>query len=106
MLYQLKHSRANIAVVEDYQQLDKILPFRDELPDLQSIVIYGENPMEPGVVSYKELLKIGASVCDTELRNRLEGQAINQPAIICYTSGTTANPKGAMLSQVCSIFFL
>merc|ERR1711970_994500 len=99
VLYQLKHSRANIAVVEDYQQLDKILPFRDELPDLQSIVIYGENPMEPGVVSYKELLKIGASVCDTELRNRLEGQAINQPAIICYTSGTTANPKGALLSQ-------
>jgi len=99
VLYQLKHSRANIAVVEDYQQLDKILPFRDELPDLQSIVIYGENPMEPGVVSYKELLKIGSSVCDTELQNRLEGQAVNQPAIICYTSGTTANPKGALLSQ-------
>ena len=29
----------------------------------------------------------------------LIGQAINQPAVICYTSGTTANPKGALLSQ-------
>ena len=27
-------------------------------------------------------------------------QAINQPAVICYTSGTTANPKGVLLSQV------
>merc|ERR1712032_1530417 len=27
------------------------------------------------------------------------GQAINQPCVICYTSGTTANPKGALLSQ-------
>lgn len=40
------------------------------------------------------------SVADLELRSRLEGQAINQPAILCYTSGTTANPKGALLSQV------
>ena len=30
-------------------------------------------------------------------------QAINQPAVICYTSGTTANPKGVLLSQVIGI---
>ncbi len=40
-----------------------------------------------------------------ELQNRLENQAINQPAIICYTSGTTSNPKGALLSQVFSFSF-
>ena len=34
----------------------------------------------------------------------LIGQAINQPAVICYTSGTTANPKGALLSQAQSLW--
>eukprot|EP00088_Acartia_fossae_P070043 TRINITY_DN9282_c0_g3_i1.p1 TRINITY_DN9282_c0_g3~~TRINITY_DN9282_c0_g3_i1.p1 ORF type:complete len:722 (-),score=191.14 TRINITY_DN9282_c0_g3_i1:615-2780(-) len=99
VLYQLKHSKTNIAVVQDYQQLDKILPFRDDLPDLETIVMYGERPMEPGVMSWNELINIGASVSDTELRNRLENQAVNQPAVLCYTSGTTTHPKGALLSQ-------
>ena len=36
---------------------------------------------------------------DSELQLRLENQAVNQPAVICYTSGTTANPKGVLLSQ-------
>ena len=33
-------------------------------------------------------------------------QAINQPAVICYTSGTTANPKGVLLSQVIIIIII
>jgi len=99
VLYQLKHSKTNIAVVEDHHQLEKILPFRDDLPDLKAIVMYGEKPVEHGVISWNELMNIGASVHGRELQNRLENQAINQPAIICYTSGTTSNPKGALLSQ-------
>ena len=45
------------------------------------------------------LIYLYCLVDEVELRGRLEGQAINQPAVICYTSGTTANPKGALLSQ-------
>lgn len=99
VLYQLKHSKTNIAVVENHIQLDKILPFRDDLPHLKAIVMYGEKSVKPGVLSWNELLNIGAAVPDRELQSRLENQAINQPAVICYTSGTTANPKGALLSQ-------
>ena len=44
-------------------------------------------------------MALGESQSDVLLRERLAGQAINQPAILCYTSGTTANPKGALLSQ-------
>lgn len=99
VLYQLKHSKVNIVVVEDEMQLRKILPYRDKLPDLRTIVMYGDLPSDDGVLSWKELLDLGASVDENELRGRLEGQAINQPAVICYTSGTTADPKGALLSQ-------
>ena len=33
--YQLKHSRANIAVVDSEAQLQKVLAVRDKLPDLR-----------------------------------------------------------------------
>ena len=63
-------------------------------------MIYGEDESyEDGVINWAEFLQLGASQTDEELRERLEQQAINQPAVICYTSGTTANPKGALLSQ-------
>ena len=33
-------------------------------------------------------------------QERLEAQAVNQAGVLVYTSGTTGNPKGVMLSQV------
>jgi len=101
VFYQLKHSKTNIAVVEDETQLRKILPYRDQLPDLRAIVMYGGGGGDghPDVLSWDQLLQLGGTGDETALRDRLEGQAINQPAVICYTSGTTANPKGVLLSQ-------
>ena len=73
---------------------------RSQLPDLRTIVMYGEEESyEDGVINWAEFLQLGSSQTEEELRERLEQQAINQPAVICYTSGTTANPKGALLSQ-------
>ena len=73
---------------------------RSKLPDLRTIVMYGEEESyEDGVINWAEFLQLGASQTEEELSERLEQQAINQPAVICYTSGTTANPKGALLSQ-------
>merc|ERR1719350_2532752 len=98
--YQLKHSMTNIAVVDGKAQLEKVLAVRDKLPDLRAIVQYGEEEVEhDGVVSWEEFQALGRSLGEEELRLRLEEQAINQPAVICYTSGTTANPKGVLLSQ-------
>ena len=73
---------------------------RSKLPDLRTIVMYGEEESyEDGVINWAEFLQLGASQTDEELTERLEQQAINQPCVICYTSGTTSNPKGALLSQ-------
>ena len=70
------------------------------MPDLKHVIMYGEDlSYEPGVINWDDFLKLGARLQDDELKERLEGQSINQPAVICYTSGTTANPKGALLSQ-------
>jgi len=97
--YVAQHSRANLIVVEDDYQLKKVLQCKDELENLQAIIQYTGEPSVPGIVSWKQLLSIGDSVCDSVLVDRLENQAVNQPCMVVYTSGTTGDPKGVMLSQ-------
>lgn len=45
------------------------------------------------------MVQIGKSVPDTELDRRLSNIAYNQGCMLVYTSGTTGNPKGVMLSH-------
>jgi len=98
--YQLRHSQTNIAVVDSDAQLQKVLQVRDKLPELKAIIQYGEEESyEEGVTHWSDFKEMASRLGDEELNERLENQAINQPAVICYTSGTTANPKGALLSQ-------
>merc|ERR1719244_1783956 len=97
--YVAEHSRANIMVVEDEEQLAKIEAVYDRLPDLQTVVQYTGYPRSPGVLSWQKLMEIGRAEPDSVLMERLEQQSLNQPACLIYTSGTTGNPKAVMLSQ-------
>jgi len=97
--YVAEHSRCNIMVVEDEEQLNKVEQMAEKLPELQTIVQYTGFPRSPGVESWDSLLEIGRGETDEELNRRLAGQATNQACTLVYTSGTTGNPKGVMLSQ-------
>jgi long-subunit acyl-CoA synthetase (AMP-forming) len=97
--YIAEHSDANVAVVEDAEQLAKFLAIRDRLPQLRAIVLmYGDHD-DPGVHSWSELLRRGESVDDATLEARIAAQAPDDMATLIYTSGTTGNPKGVMLSH-------
>ena len=88
--YRARHSRANILVVEDRDQLEKVLACRESLSEhLQCIVQYTGEPSVPGVLSWQQLLQVGREQPDEILRERLEGQAVNQACMVVYTSGTT-----------------
>ena len=98
--YIANDSRANIIIVDDEEQLNKILAIRENLKHLKAIVVYGEEPPKiAGVISWQELLKIGKDATDRILDERLKAIAVNQCCLLMYTSGTTGNPKGTMLSH-------
>jgi len=91
--------RAQIWVVEDAKQLDKVLQIRDNTPHLKTIIQYKGKPTTPGVLSWDEVLRIGAKEDDAALEDRLRRIAVNQCCTLIYTSGTTGPPKGVMLSH-------
>ena len=105
LTYIVDHAEARFAVAEDQEQVDKLLHVRAQCPRLEFIVYKDPRGMraysEPGLLSLAELEERGEKFAlghptwfdDEVARGRAE-----DTAVICYTSGTTGAPKGAMLS--------
>ncbi|XP_054661526.1 long-chain-fatty-acid--CoA ligase ACSBG2 isoform X1 [Grus americana] len=99
--YVAENCSANVLVVENHKQLQKILEIQHKLPHLKAIILYGEELKEkrPNLYSWSEFMDLGRDVPDTQLREIIESQKPNQCCTLIYTSGTTGQPKGVMLSH-------
>ncbi|XP_038936682.1 long-chain-fatty-acid--CoA ligase ACSBG1 isoform X1 [Rattus norvegicus] len=93
--------RANVIVVDTQKQLEKILKIWKDLPHLKAVVIYQEPPPKKmaNVYTMEELIELGQEVPEEALDAIIDTQQPNQCCVLVYTSGTTGNPKGVMLSQ-------
>ncbi|NWV06602.1 ACBG2 ligase, partial [Ptilonorhynchus violaceus] len=99
--YVAESCSANVIVVENQKQLQKILEIEDKLPHLKGIIQYGEEIKEkrPNLYSWREFMDLGRDVPDSRLREVIASQKPNQCCTLIYTSGTTGQPKGVMLSH-------
>ncbi|XP_022435871.1 long-chain-fatty-acid--CoA ligase ACSBG1 isoform X2 [Delphinapterus leucas] len=93
--------RANIIVVDTQKQLEKILKIWKNLPHLKAVVIFQESPPTKmaNVYTMEEFMDLGNEVTEEALDTVINAQQPNQCCVLVYTSGTTGNPKGVMLSQ-------
>ena len=90
--YLLKDSAAEIIVLEP-EFLDRVEAIRGQLPDLQHIVVIGE---EGGTLSYDELLELDPDFDPLPIASQVE---LDDPLTLIYTSGTTGPPKGVTLTH-------
>ena len=75
---------------------------RAELPELEQIIVLGHIPLESGETAYGMLKRLGRDYLAGHKEEFLKiGQAIRNDdyATITYTSGTTADPKGVVLTH-------
>ncbi len=103
--YVIDHCDARFVVAEDQEQVDKILGMIDQLPKVTHVIYSDPRGLRryrhEKLLSFEEVEKRGreAHANDPALFERRVGQGEGSDlAMICYTSGTTGSPKGAMLT--------
>jgi long-chain acyl-CoA synthetase len=95
--YVLEHSESRAVIVENQDQLAKILEVKDSLPALEQILIMvGE---AEGAIAMDELRRMGASGDAERYKAAYEAVEPDDLCKIVYTSGTTGPPKGCMISH-------
>ncbi|XP_056628685.1 long-chain-fatty-acid--CoA ligase ACSBG2 isoform X1 [Triplophysa dalaica] len=99
--YVAENCQANILVVENNKQLQKILQIQDKLPHLKAIIQYKDELKEkkPNLYTWAEFMELSRDEPDTQLDDIISSQKPNQCCTLIYTSGTTGQPKGVMLSH-------
>jgi long-chain acyl-CoA synthetase len=103
--YLIGHASVAIVLAEDEEQVDKLLGLGDRIPSVRHIVYSDPRGMrkyeDPRLLPVDDFIALGAPLlaADPGVYDRMVAKTRGEDvAVLCTTSGTTAQPKLAMLS--------
>ncbi|MFQ5946323.1 MAG: AMP-binding protein, partial [Anaerolineae bacterium] len=104
--YLLENGGATVAVAENQEYVDKILPLADGLPALRKVIVADTRALffykDQRLMTFGELEELGRKRSEREpgLFEELVGRGNpDDVAFLVYTSGTSGPPKPAMISH-------
>ena len=106
--YIINDARIRILFVDGQAQYEKALSLLNTNPFLEKIIVFnGDLPIvgDDGVCYFADLLKTGHALnLDAEVAARLDRAEKEDLLTLVYTSGTTGEPKGVMLTHANILF--
>lgn len=102
LTFRIQHSESKYVIVSG-NQLPKIRRIMSQIPDVEKIIVLDKaEPVDPREVSMEWVQALGDSFLfghKAEFEERYKSVGPDDYATISYTSGTTADPKGVLLTH-------